>query len=76
MTGSLDAAPRTRGDSVVLHAGQYGTDADTRAQFCDEQSCPLSIIAHVCRTGVTYLCNDTYADPRLPAEGLGPYLPS
>lgn len=64
--------PGPEGDSVVLHAGQYGTDTPIlEPGSVIDLAAPLSIIAHVCRTGVTYLCNDTYADPRyLPAEGL------
>jgi len=59
-------------DSVVLHAGQYGTDAPVlEPGSVLDLTTPLSIIAHVCRTGTAYLCNDTQSDPRyLPAEGL------
>ncbi|MGC9521513.1 MAG: response regulator [Anaerolineae bacterium] len=50
-------------DGIVLRAGQYGTPTPVREPGAAiALNAPKSIIAHVCRTGVTYLTNDTSAD--------------
>ncbi len=52
-------------EKIVLRAGQYGTPAPVREPG-NTISLQLakSIIAHVCRTGITYLTNDTSTDDR------------
>ena len=61
-----------QGDSIVLHAGQYGTDTPVlEPGSVIPLNAPLSIIAHVCRSGASYLSNDTRRDPRyLPVDRL------
>lgn len=68
---TLRHAPQ--GDTIVLHAGQYGTAAPVlEPGSVIPLNAPLSIIAHVCRTGTPYLTNDTCRDPHyLPVDRLG-----
>ena len=63
---------QAEGDRISLHAGQYGTDAPVlEPGSVIPLNAPLSIIAHVCRTGTAYLSNNTKLDPHyLPADRL------